>query len=122
MYKVSHLPRWWLWYVFIALPETAKSFEEEVRQALSILSHSHLKLRGWGQFVYEDLKSIPTERNGPYGLIVKVYIHPGTCVRGDPKGRKRVEYQALKTLESLLDDDPPQRLLVNVDHNYDFSD
>ncbi|KAH8425285.1 uncharacterized protein LDX57_003043 [Aspergillus melleus] len=122
MYKVSHLPRWWLWYVFIALPETAKSFEEEVRQALSILSHSHLKLRGWGQFVYEDLKSIPTERNGPYGLIVKVYIHPGTCTHGDRKGRKRVEYQALKTLESLLDDDPPQRLLVNVDHNYDFSD
>lgn len=124
MYDVSGCPPWWVWYVFIALPGTAGSFEEELWQALSILSHAAImKPDQTEEHVYEDLKSVPTDRKGKYGLVVTVYVPPGSCTPGDPKGRKKVERLALQNLDALVkQQDPPARLMANVNHNYDFSD
>lgn len=131
MCDLSHLPDWWRWYVYIPLPQSAVSFEHEVHQALkfvekfldpktkslSVARYARGELPGFEKFVYKDFKSIPSVDTGDYGLILKIYIRPGSCGKSDNKGRKKVLDEAVKTLETTLKS-PVHRRAGNIIHNY----
>ncbi|PLB53585.1 hypothetical protein P170DRAFT_424303 [Aspergillus steynii IBT 23096] len=115
IWDVSHLPKWWVWYVFIALPDAAKSFEDEMRQALEILDPKKPKGDGHSHNVYDDLKSVPNDRTGPYGLVVTVYIRPGSCTPADRKGRnKSAKLMRTKLLPNMPSTEPDFGISANT--------